>query len=127
MYQRFIIKNPLPFLWEINNMFNSLLAFFFWKAFNISGFEIFLCWKYINSSQHFSLKDFLRSLYLELLIIDAVFSLTWGAFNFFFCLLVFLFLSIFSWQTLTIQWIAGMERKSLFFLFSTSTRSRIFI
>ena len=33
------------------NMFNSLLAFCFWKACTFSSFERFLCWKSRNYSQ----------------------------------------------------------------------------
>ena len=40
------------------NMLNSLLAFFFWKAFTFSSFERFLCWKSRNYSQYFSLEIF---------------------------------------------------------------------
>ena len=45
-------------------MFNSLLAFFVWKACPFSSFERFLCWKSRTTP---------RSIYLDLLIIGIVF------------------------------------------------------
>ena len=41
------------------NMFNSLLAIFFWKVCTFSSFERFICWKSRNYSRHFSLKIFI--------------------------------------------------------------------
>ena len=48
----------------IKKILNSLLIFFFWKALTFSIFERFLCWKYRNYSQHFSLDIFLWDLEL---------------------------------------------------------------
>ena len=45
-------------------MFNSLLAFFFWKACTVSCFERFLSWKSRNYSLHFSLENFLWDLFI---------------------------------------------------------------
>ena len=75
------------------NMFNSLLAFCFWKACTFSSFERFLCWKSRNYSQ----------IYLSRIINywDSILTLyiTWRAFSlvcflsvfFFFFLLLFFF------------------------------------
>ena len=85
------------------NMFNSLLAFFFWKACTCSCFERFLCWKSRNYSQ-----QFFSEIYLSRIINywSSIFTLylTWGAFTvvrilsvfFSFFLFFFLFLSVFS-------------------------------
>ena len=77
------------------NMFNSLLAFFFWKACTFSSFERFLCWKSRNYSQ----------IYLSRIINywDSILTLylTWGAFSLvcvpFFFLYFFFFYRYFSW------------------------------
>ena len=57
------------------NMFNSLLAFCFWKACTFSSFERFLCWKFRNYSQ----------IYLSGIINywDSILTLyiTWGVFS----------------------------------------------
>ena len=62
------------------NMFNSLLAFFLWKACTFSGFERFLCWKSRNYSQYSS-----SNIYLSRIINywSSIFTLylTWGAFS----------------------------------------------
>ena len=81
------------------NMFNSLLAFCFWKACTFSSFERFLCWKSRNYSQ----------IYLSGIInywgSILTLCITWGAFSFvcvlpvFFSFLlscIFLFLPVFS-------------------------------
>ena len=107
-------------IWLRKNMWNSLLAFFFWKAWTSSSFQKFLWWKSRNYSQQFSLESFfLRSIYLQLLIIEVVylmgvaFSLVWVVSVFF-----FLFYWHFFWQTLTIQRIAGvLKRMIVLFVF----------
>ena len=75
------------------NMFNSLLAFCFWKACTFSSFERFLCWKSRNYSQIYlsGIINYWGSI-LTLYI-------TWGAFSLvfsFFLSCFFLFLSVFS-------------------------------
>ena len=91
------------------NMFNSLLAFCFWKACTFSSFERFLCWKSRNYSQIYlsGIINYWGSI-LTLYI-------TWGAFSlvcvlsvFFSFFLSFLFFFFFFcrhflWQTLTIH------------------------
>ena len=86
------------------NMFNSLLAFCFWKACTFSSFERFLCWKSRNYSQIYlsGIINYWGSI-LTLYI-------TWGAFSLVCVLSVFFsfFLSCFFlffywyflWQTL---------------------------
>ena len=81
-------------------MWNSLLAFFFWKAWTSSSFQKFLWWKSRNYSQQFSLESFfLRSIYLQLLIIElvylmgVVFSLVWVVSVFFLPFLLAFFLA----------------------------------
>ena len=77
------------------NMFNSLLAFCFWKACTFSSFERFLCWKSRNYSQIYlsGIINYWGSI-LTLYI-------TWGAFSLvcvlsvFFFFLSFLFFSLF--------------------------------
>ena len=73
------------------NMFNSLLAFCFWKACTFSSFERFLCWKSRNYSQ----------IYLSRIINywDSILTLyiTWRAFSLVCFLSVFFFLSFFFW------------------------------
>ena len=101
------------------NIFNSLHAFFFWKAFTFSNFERFLCWKsrnysQINLSQTTNYWDRILRLYI-----------TWGAFSLvcvlsvffhsFFLLFVF-FYRYFSWQTLTIHKIGGTGEGIIIFL-----------
>ena len=95
-----------------NNMFNSLLAFCFWKTCTFSRFERFLCWKSRNYIQ----------IYLSGMIIYwggiLTLCITWGAFSLvcvlsiFFAFFLSFFLSFFlvlsffyryfSWQTLMI-------------------------
>ena len=77
------------------NMFNSFLAFCFWKACTFSSFERFLCWKSRNYSQIYlsGIINYWGSI-LTLYI-------TWGAFSLvcvlsvFFFFLSFLFFSLF--------------------------------
>ena len=47
------------------SMFNSLLAFFFWKACTFSSFQMFFCWKSRNYSQQFSVKFFFWDLFIS--------------------------------------------------------------
>ena len=74
------------------NIFNSLLAFCFWKACTFSSFERFLCWKSRNYSQIYlsGIINYWGSI-LTLYI-------TWGAFSLVCVLSVFFsfFLSCFS-------------------------------
>ena len=96
------------------NMFNSLLAFCFWKACTFSSFERFLCWKSRNYSQIYlsGIINYWGSI-LTLYI-------TWGAFSLvcvlpyfflsFFLVFFFFFYRYFTWQTLTIHKI-GRERE----------------
>ena len=49
-------------------MWNSLLAFFFWKAWTSSSFQKFLWWKSRNYSQQFSLESFFSESYLSPII-----------------------------------------------------------
>ena len=101
------------------NMFNSLLAFCFWKACTFSSFERFLCWKSRNYSQ----------IYLSRIINywDSILILyiTWGAFSLVCFISVFFFLSFFfssffyryfPWQTLTIHKIEGTGEGIIIFL-----------
>ena len=106
------------------NMFNSLLAFCFWKACIFSSFERFLCWKFRNYCQIYlsgiinywdSIIHDVRSVQFGLCSIHIFFFLS------FFLSCFFLFLSVFSLIDTKIHKM-GRERKSLFFLFSTSTR-----
>ena len=57
------------------NMFNSLLAFLFWKACAFSSFERFLCWKSRNYSQIYlsEILNYGRSI--------LTLYMTWGAFS----------------------------------------------
>ena len=80
-------------------MFNSLLAFFVWKACPFSSFERFLCWKSRNNSQIY-LSRFTN--YWDSILILYT---TWGAFSLvcfisvffsFFLSSYFLFLPVFS-------------------------------
>ena len=96
------------------NMFNSLLAFCFWKACTFSSFERFLCWKSRNYSQIYlsGIINYWGSI-LTLYI-------TWGAFSlvcvlsvfflFFLSCFFFFFYRYFPWQTLTIH-MMGRERE----------------
>ena len=77
------------------NMFNSLLAFCFWKACTFSSFERFLCWKSRNYSQ----------IYLSRIIdnwdsaFNAIHNVEFGLFSirfFFLSFFLFSFLSVFS-------------------------------
>ena len=104
------------------NMFNSLLAFCFWKACTFSSFERFHCWKCRNYSQIYLSRIF--NYWGSIL----TWYITWWAFSyacvlsvFFSFLYFFFFYRYFPWYTLTIHKM-GLERKSLFFLFSTFTR-----
>ena len=94
-------------------IFNSLLAFFFWKACTFLIFERFLCLKSRNYSQHFSLEIYLSRV-INYWGITFTLCWTWGAFSlvcvlsvFFFSLLFFFFCLYFPWQILTIHRIAG--------------------
>ena len=89
------------------NMFNSLLAFCFWKACFSQVLKDFRCWKSRNYSQIYisGIINYWGSI-LTLYI-------TWGAFRvvFFFLFPVFfVFCQYFPWQTLTIHKI-GWERE----------------
>ena len=55
-------------IWSRKNMWNSLLAFFFWKAWTSSSFQKFLWWKSRNYSQQFSLESFFSESYLSPII-----------------------------------------------------------
>ena len=78
----------------LKNLFNSLLAFFFWKACTFSSFEIFPCWKSRNYSQHFTLIIYFE-IYLSRIVNywGSIFTLylTQGAFGCICVLSVFLF------------------------------------
>ena len=100
------------------DMFNSLLAFFFWKVCTFSSFERFLCWKSRNYSH----------IYLSRIInyCDSILTLyiTWGAFSlvcasvfftYFFRHFIF-FYWYFLWQTLTIHKIGGTGEGIIIFL-----------
>ena len=94
------------------NMFNSLLAFCFWKACTFSSFERFLCWKSRNYSQIYlsGIINYWGSI-LTLYITWATFSLVCVLSVFFSFFLVFLFFyQYFPWQTLTIHKM-GRERE----------------
>ena len=122
MYQRFIIKNHLPFYWEIicsihylHFSFEKHLPFKFWE---ISLLKIYKVLPALFSQRFLEI-------YLSRVINywGSIFtlSLTWGAFSFFFLSsFFFLFLSIFSWQTLTIHWIARNGEEIIIFLVSSS-------
>ena len=90
------------------NMFNSLLAFYFWKAYTFSSFERFLCWKSRNYSQIYlsGIINYWGSM-LTLYITLEAFSLVCVLsvfFSFFHSSLFFYFFyRYFPWQTLTIQ------------------------
>ena len=107
LYIKGLSKKPFSILLR-KNMFNSLLAFFFWKACTFSSFERFLCWKSRNYSQ----------IYLSRIINywDSILTLyiTWGAFSLV-CFLSVLFF-FFPWQTLTIHNIGGTGEKIIIFL-----------
>ena len=81
------------------NLFNSLLAFFFWKACTVSSFERSLCWKSRNYSQIY-LPRFIN--YWDSILIlyttSGAFSLVCflSVFFSFFHSSYFLFLSVFS-------------------------------
>ena len=106
-------KRPSSILLR-KNMFNSLLAFSFWKACTFSCFERFLCWKSRNYSQ----------IYLSGIINywGSIFTLyiRWGASSLvcvlslssclFLSCFFFFFYRYFSWQTLTIHKM-GRERE----------------
>ena len=89
------------------NIFNSLLAFCFWKACTFSNFERFLCWKSRNYSQIYlsGIINYWGSI-LTLYI-------TWGAFSlvcvlsvffsFFISFFFFFFYWYLPWQTLMIH------------------------
>ena len=109
-------------------MFNSLLAFFFWKACTFSNFQRFLCWKSRNYSQQFSLEIFFWDLSSIIDYWGSIFTLylTWGAFSlvcvvsviFFFLSFFFFFYWYFPWQALAIHRIAGKaEGIIVFFVF----------
>ena len=114
------------------NMFNSLLAFFFWKVCTFSSFERFLYWKSRNYSQYFSHEIFVWDLFTRITNYwGSIFTLyiTWGAFSLV-CVLSYFFFSFFlsfffvffccryfSWQTLTIHRITGKGEEVLIFLF----------
>ena len=109
-----------------NNVFNSLLAFFFLKLCNFSSFQRFLCWETIPSS---FLSKFSFEIYLSPIINywGRVFNiyLKWEAFSLVCVLSLFFFLSsffsfsigIFLWQTLTIHRIVGKAEGIIIFLY----------
>ena len=95
------------------NMFNSLLAFCFWKACTFSSFERFLCWKSRKYSQ-ICLSGIINSWGSILTL-----YIMWGGFSlvcvlsvfFFFLSCFFIFSCRYSpWQTLKIHKM-GRERK----------------
>ena len=107
-------------------MFNSLLAFFFWKVCTFSNFERFSVENLETTSSIF-LSKFLSETFLSQIIHyrDSIFTLClkWGAFSlvcalsaffspFFF---VFFFYWYFSWQTLTIRRITRKGEEVLIF------------
>ena len=90
------------------NMFNSLLAFYFWKAYTFSSFERFLCWKSRNYSQIYlsgiiNYWGSMLTLYItwEAFSLVCVLSVFFSFFHSF--LFFFFFYRYFPWQTLTIQ------------------------
>ena len=88
------------------NIFNSLLAFCFWKACTFSSFERFICWKSRNYSQIYlsGIINYWGSI-LTLYTMWGVFSLVCvlSVFSISFFLVFFFFCRYFSWQTLTIH------------------------
>ena len=103
----------------IKKIFNSLLVFFFWRACTFSIFETFLCWKFRNHSQHFSLEIFFWDLfisnyyllgyyfYIMLNVRSVEFGLRFIRIFFSFFLLFFFFYRCYPWQALAIHRIAG--------------------
>ena len=95
------------------NMFNSLLAFCFWKACTFSSFERFLCWKSRKYSQIClsGISNYWGSI-LTLYIMWGGFSLVCVLSVFFFFLSCFFIFSCrySPWQTLKIHKM-GRERK----------------
>ena len=84
------------------NMFNSLLAFCFWKACTFSSFERFLCWKSRNYSQIYLPR--MVNYWCGILTL----YITWGALSFgvffFFLSCFFLFLSVLDRHQRFIRW-----------------------
>ena len=117
------------------NIFNSLIAFSFWKAFTFTSFERFLCWRSKLLPALFS-RNFLKSWIVNYWGSIFTLYLKWGAFSlvcvlsvfFFFFLSSFssLFYRYFPWQTLRIHRTAGNGGIIIFLIF-TSIRSQIFI
>ena len=112
-----VFRKKSPSILSRKNMSSLLLTFFSWKAYTISSFERFLCWK---SSFTTFLWKFSSEIYLSRSINywGSIFTLclTWGAFNlvcvlsvffFFLSFFFFFFYRYFPWQTLTIHRIAG--------------------
>ena len=95
IYWRFIVKKSSSILLR-KSMFNSLLAFCFWKACTSSSFERFLCWKFRNYSQiHLSeIINYWDSI-LTLYITWGVFSMVCVLSVFFSVFLSFLFFVLF--------------------------------
>ena len=94
------------------NMFNSLLAFCFWKACTFSSFERFLCWKFRNYSQIYlsgiiNYWDSILTLYITWRVFSLVCVLS-VFFSFFLSCFFFFFYRYFPWQTLMIH---KMERE----------------
>ena len=99
-----VYRKKSPSILLRKNMFDSLLAFCFWKTCTFSNFERFLCWKSRNYS-HIYLSGIINywgnilTLYI-----------TWGAFSLVCVLSVFSFFPVFfffyryfPWQTLAIH------------------------
>ena len=100
-----VYRKKSPSILLRKNMFDSLLAFCFWKTCTFSNFERFLCWKSRNYS-HIYLSGIINywgnilTLYI-----------TWGAFSlvcvlsvFSFFPVFFLFLSVFSLTDTSDSW-----------------------
>ena len=107
------------------NIFNSLIAFSFWKAFTFTSFERFLCCRSKLLPALFS-RNFLKSWIVNYWGSIFTLYLKWGAFSlvcvlsvlFFFFLSSFssLFYRYFPWQTLRIHRTAGNGKGIIIFL-----------
>ena len=108
-------------------IFNSLLACFFWKACTFSNFERFPCWKSKNYSQHFSVEICCEIYLFQIIkywVSNFTLYLTWGVFSLVCALSVFIYLFLiffffyryFPWQTLMIHRIAGEGEGIIIFL-----------
>ena len=93
------------------NMFNSLLAFFFWKACTFSSIERFLCWKSRNYSQIYLSRiiNYWDSIYHYIKREKRSVWLVFYPYFYFFLSFFFFFFFYWylPWQTLTIHKIGG--------------------